>query len=49
LAREKPQTIRIAAVTPNHYTATGQCYPKKVTFFFALRHATRPNLRVPAQ
>jgi len=37
-------TIGIAAVTPNHYTTTGQRVPDKVTFFFVLRHATRPNV-----
>jgi len=47
-ARAEPQTIGIAAVQ-YHITITpraGQHVPDKVTFFFVLRHATRPNIRL---
>jgi len=35
-----------------HLTITprvGQCVPDKMTFFFVLRHATRPNVQLAAQ
>jgi len=46
--RVEPKTIGIGAVTHNRYT-TSQRFPDKVTFFFVLRHAMRPNLRLAAQ
>jgi len=35
-------------MVPNHYTTSRTAFPDKVTFFFVLRHATRPNLRLLA-
>jgi len=49
--RVELETIGIAAVAHNHYITSraGQRIPDIVTFLSVLRHAKRPNLRLPAQ
>jgi len=48
-ATVEPQTIGIAAITPNHTPQAAQRFPDKVTFLFELPHAMRQSVRLAAQ